>query len=191
MFKILTILLLAITPFQGVDNQSQKSYPVKSGMIKYKLEGRTNGSRLIYFDNYGALIYLEDIFTKPNVSANSEVKILCCDTLITINDQTHTAQVQIINQADMQFKDNIISPEILHSLGYCKTGSEEVSGMNCDKYEGDNGKIWIWKNLIFKTEMHILNSLVKKEVVEFNPKQIISASRFKIPKNYKIVNTRN
>ena len=187
MSKFLISLILAILPFHGSLKQVQKPYPIKSGMIKYKIEGRTNGSELIYFDNYGELIYIEKSYKESNLKTNSDIKILCCDTLITFNNKNLTAHKKFIDRKTQSIENNIVTPKILHSLEYLLTGTETISKIKCDKYEGDNGKIWIWKNLIFKTELFVLNTLIKKEVVEFIQEPEIATNKFNIPENYTII----
>ncbi len=42
-------------------------------------------------------------------------------------------------------------------LGYKKTGDEHVANVICESYTGSTGAIWVWNNIVLKSETNILS----------------------------------
>ena len=166
-------------------------YPIKSGMIKYQYAGRANCIEVIFFDDYGELYY--DLKTtssteKGKVISRSKVKIQRQDTVIMYSTENNTASMHLVSELTSKLKHNIISNEILRDMGYSMSGYEEISGVICDKYSGENGTMWIWNNIILKSEMIIMDISVKMEAIEVLTGVEVADSKFKLPKNYKLIN---
>ncbi|NOY49366.1 MAG: hypothetical protein GXO88_02180 [Chlorobi bacterium] len=185
-FIIILVLALANT-FQSNNKQNLQEYQFKSGMIRYKLEGRINGTELIYFDDYGKSFYdLKTIDNDDSRSENITLRILRADTILILNNIENAATESVISDLRLKTKHNIIYPELLFEMGYKKTAVEEVSGTLCDKYTGENGSMWVWNNIILKSEMEIMGIVVKSEAVEIITGIDIPKTKFQISGDYKI-----
>jgi hypothetical protein len=186
-FIIILVLALA-NPFQSNNKQNLQEYPIKSGMIKYKLEGRINGTELIYFDDYGNSFYDLKTIDKDDdgKSENVTLKILRADTILIMNNLKNAATESVISDLKLKTKHNIIYPELLFEMGYKKSAVEEVSGTLCDKYTGENGSMWVWNNIILKSEMEIMGIVVKSEAVEIITGIDIPKTKFQISGDFKI-----
>ncbi len=188
--KLFALFALAfISLFQTDSKQKLQEYAFKSGMIKYKLGGRLTGTELIYFDDYGELFYdLKTIEGDDNEPVDKTLNILCYDTIITIKEIEHTAIKSIISDLNLKNKHNIIYAGLLNEMAYAKTSDEKVSGIVCEKYSGENGSMWVWNNIILKSEMEIMGIEINSEAIEIITGIDIPRTRFQIPDNYKIIN---
>ena len=65
-------------------------------------------------------------------------------------------------------------------MGFNETTHEIVAGCECDKYVGDNGKLWVWNNIILKSEMEIMGIKITTEATEVVIGVEIDASKFDI-----------
>ncbi len=171
--------------------QDVNKYPFKSGMIKYKLEGRVEGTEEIYFDNYGNKLYdLKTVCheTKGILSCDSSLRIVCSDTIIILNTSEQTACSYFLEDTVINCNNNIVSADILESMGFFKSGTDNITGVICNIYSGENGTMWVWNNIIIKSEMEIMNINMKMEAVEILTEIDVADSKFKLPKNYKLIN---
>lgn len=73
---------------------------------------------------------------------------------------------------------------MLHEMGYMFTGTDEVSGIICDRYNGENGSMWVWNNIILKSEIEIMEVQIRMEAVEIVTGISIAESMFELPDNY-------
>jgi len=188
MFKKFVFLFVIIMMASTLDAQNEQLYPVKSGMIKYKFEGRANGTETIYFDDFGKLwssLKVTSMLTDLATKYDSVLVILRNDTVFELNIVEHTVIIKNNLNRNIQ---NIISNNALTMLGFTKTGIDIISGRNCDKYIGENGSLWVWNNIVLKSEMEILDTNITKEATEIIMGIDIPKSKFEIPKKYKIKN---
>lgn len=186
--KLIALFVLAIVSlFPNNSKQNLQEYVFKSGMIKYKLEGRISGTEQIYFDDYGKLFYdLKTINRNKTEYSDITLNILCYDTIITIKEIDHTAIKSTVSDLNLKNKHNLINPELLIEMGYTKTSDEKVSGIVCEKYSGENGNMWVWNNIILKSEIEIMGIIIYSEAIEIITGIDIPKTKFQIPNNYKI-----
>jgi len=177
--KFVSLFLIIVMTF-GLNAQNVQLYPTKSGMIKYTFEGRTNGTETIYFDDYGKLLSV-----LKTTSTESDLSIFRNDTLFKINIPNNTVTIYADNQT---VKSKLISPEMIEMLGYEKLSNENIVGVSCITYSGKNGKLWVWNNIVLKSEMEIMDISISSEAVIFKTDIVIPPSKFETPKNYKIIN---
>jgi len=160
-------------------------------MIKYQYAGRANCIEVIYFDDYGELYYgLKTTSSKEKgkIIKKSRLNIQRQDTVILINEENHTASKHLAEELSFKIKHNLINIEMLRDMGYSPIDSEEVSGFICDKYSGENGTMWVWNNIILKSEIIIMDISIKMEAIEVVTGVEVADSKFKLPKNYKLIN---
>jgi len=188
MFRKLAFIFIIINLLNSLSAQDLQLYPVKTGMISYKYEGRTSGNEIIYFDSYGEFFFrLKTVYSNNKAVNDSLLTILKHDTLYQIDI---IGQTVIINSDTNDFnidKHNIISSEILSALGFVNSGIENIAGKSCNKFSGENGTLWVWNNIVLKSETEIMNTNIIKEATEIFIGIDIPASRFEVPDNYKII----
>jgi len=156
-------------------------------MIKYKFEGRAAGVETVYFDDYGMLTStFKTIYSELN--NKSTCTIIKHDTIFELNINNHTIMANCLSDNFSGTKQNIISNEALVVLGFFKSGVDIVAGKNCDKFSGNSGTLWVWNNIVLKSEMNILDKVTITEASYVEMGIEISKSKFEIPKDYKIIN---
>ena len=188
MFRKIAAIFIIINLLTSLNAQDLQLYPVKTGMISYKYEGRTSGNEIIYFDSYGELFFrLKTVLSNKNAVNDSSITILKHDTLYQIDMGKKTV---IINPDTNNFysdKHNIISSEVLSALDFVNSGIENIAGKSCNKFSGENGTLWVWNSIVLKSETEIMNTNIIKEATEISIGIDIPASRFEVPDNYKII----
>jgi hypothetical protein len=148
----------------GAQSQDIKTYKFKCGIIKYKTQGRTNKTEVIYFDNYGKLISDETTSLSDEGSIEKTRFIIKNDSLLELRGHTIISKTKYNESANSHNK--LISKETINSMGFEQTASENIAGCECEKYVGDNGKLWVWNNIILKSEMEIMGIKITTEATE-------------------------
>ena len=191
MMKTNFFLIVVIFSVLSLSAQDMQLYPFKSGMIKYKFEGRTKGTEIIYFDEYGKLLSnlkISLISYNNKTEQNSILKIYKYDSLIELNLKNKTATINSLSDNLIKSKQNLISQDMIKTMGFIKSGFEKIAGLNCEKYSGENGNLWVWKNIVLKSELEIMGTKITTEAIELVTDIKISKSKYKIPKEFKIIN---
>lgn len=176
--------IACVFPLQS--DTSLTKYSVKSGMIKYSYEGRSNLTEVIFFDDYGELFYdrKSTIINENNsMVTNSIVRVIRYDTLFLLDTKTNIVTQNFIVNTDEKIKHNIISKEMIMNLGYVYSGSETVSGIICAKYTGEYGTICMWNDIVIKSEMEIMDVKIKMEAIEVVTGIVIESSKFILTNN--------
>ena len=184
----MAVIIIIINLVFNLNAQDLQLYPVKTGIISYKYEGRTSGKEIIYFDSYGNLFFsLKTVYSNKTTEGDSLLTILKNDTLYQINIVDQTVIINSNANDISNSKHNIISSEILSALGYVVSETEIIAGKTCNKYTGENGTLWVWNNIVLKSETEIMNTYIIKEATEVTIGINVPSSRFEIPENYKII----
>jgi hypothetical protein len=82
---------------------------------------------------------------------------------------------------------NIVSTEMLLIMGFEKLNNEIVAKRLCTRYKNDDAELWVWKNIVLKSKMEIMGTKITTEAIELVTDIKISKSKYKIPKDYKII----
>ena len=189
MYTKIIISIIIFVSALNVRAQDFQPYPVKSGLLEYKFEGRTQGTEIFYFDDYGKLLSIKKttvLLSDENTIEETVLSIYRNDTLFEVNMRNNT--VFIYDTDNQTIKSKLISIGMLQTLGYDELGNENIAGINCVKYSGKNGNLWVWNNIVLKSEMEIMDISISSEAVMFLTDIVIPPSKFEIPKNYKIIN---
>ncbi len=189
MYTKIIILIIIFVSALNVRSQDSQLYPVKSGVLKYKFEGRTQGVEIIYFNDFGKLLSIKKttfLISDGNTVEETVHSVYRNDTLFEVNMHNNTVFVHKID--NQTIKNKLISNEMLQALGYDKLGNENIAGVNCVKYSGKNGKLWVWNNIVLKSEMEIMDIIISSEATLVMTDIVIPPSKFEISKNYKIIN---
>jgi hypothetical protein len=166
MKRLFILSIILFLNFSLLFAGNYKKYADKSGKIEYELTGNTKGSRTLYWDDYGYKeITIENSITKIfgiKNETNSYTLVLGTD-VYTWNDKddklykSHNPIIDVWEEE--QYDDEDLTEfgiSMLESMGYEKTGSETVEGKNCDIWQGDMGKIWVWSFYNIKSEVNMM-----------------------------------
>jgi hypothetical protein len=151
-------------------------------MIKYKFDGNSPGIDVVHFDDYGKLFSL----CRKLPDASSEI-IINSDKIIEIDNIEKTAVISVRKNNMHRNSMNIVSTEMLLIMGFEKLNNEIVAKRLCTRYKNDDAELWVWKNIVLKSKMEIMGTKITTEAIELVTDIKISKSKYKIPKDYKII----
>ena len=199
---VLFLMSSALMAQSGKIND-QKIFGVKSGKIEYKIEGKTKGSKTLWWDDYGRLqCEVKKTSTKMmGMTTNEEVMTLRNRKgayHINLVDKTGTF-MSLEDEADMtdaitgtsdEAELNKKAEEIKKGFDAKDVGTEIILGRSCTLMEIGklNGKHWRYKEIPLKMEIKmgglLGNSL--EEAVSFDENIAVPASRFEVPSDVTI-----
>ncbi len=197
LFLSLTFLLISTLSVQlkaqeeglGKNQKIGRQNPFKSGYIKYKLTGSTEGIKEVWWDNYGEQRKEIEkskssivIFGMKNEEERHILTICDKDVCYMVDYVKDIAekrkeiyQNEIADQKSAKEREKL-GEEMFKSMGGKKEGTEKVLGYPCDVYSLLGSKIWSYKGVPLKTEANLLG--MKANIVAVTFKRNIS-----IPKN--------
>jgi len=173
-------------------SEFQKRYGIKSGVIEFIITGSQEGTKTLYFDNWGMrqAEYTRSIlsvsgFTKPL----NLVNIIDGEYQYMINiDQnsgtkTRNPILKSIEQLKGQKGFNEFGEQMLLSMGANKIGSESFLGKDCDVYEMKNTgtKLWVWEWLTLKSETKSGGLNINLTATRINEGGSVPTEKFRIP----------
>jgi hypothetical protein len=197
-FVLLTLCLMVTTIFA----EKFKKYKNKSGMIEYKMSGNSEGKSVTYWDDYGYKeVMISQTKTKVWGMTNEENK-----TVLTIGAEVYEWKAdddkifksenpiaEIWEEKNYDEKDvEEFGKESMESLGFQKTGEENINGKNCEVWEG-MGKIWIWKKngIAIKNDVKIMGINVISEATDIQLDIKVKDELFELPEGRTIVTEEN
>jgi hypothetical protein len=141
----------------------ERKYGIKSAIIEYDVSGSQEGSRRLFFDNWGArqAEYSNTTITVGQFSKTANLlNITDGDWQYTINldtksgtkSQSQLKELKIELEGQQYF--NELGEQAIIKLGGVKLGTEEFLGKECDVYEFRNigMRAWYWKWVLLKSE---------------------------------------
>jgi len=183
-----------ITKIQRTEkNQNfQKRYGVKSGIIEYDLSGVQEGTKTLYFDDWGMR---QAEYTRSVISVSGYTKAVNLVTIIdgeyqyTINlDQktgTKTRNPIIKEMETLKYEKgfNEFGEQMILKMGAEKVGSENFLGKNCDVYEikKSNTKLWVWNWITLKSEVKSRAFDISTVATKIETDVPIPSSKFAVP----------
>lgn len=190
--KNLFISLLLLSCFVATNAQEFKKYPFKSGIIEYKIEGKTKGTEIMYWDDYGAKeLHVRDTETKTFGQVDKSVEYMLYQGDYQYSWQEGQERgSKLENPVLSSWKENPdmtwdeLCNNLFTNLGYEKIGTETVAGKKCDVWKGMS-KSWIWKGLTIKTYAKMLGIKVDQTATKIDTDASVAASKFEIPQNIK------
>lgn len=188
------LVSMAIAPFYSHSiaqnsKNTQNMYKIKSGMIEYKMSGKTTGSETMYFDDYGRKTAT---FTETNTkvlgmsSSENTIEIRVDSVLYVVNMDEKTGVRTVIPFDPSEFTEEQMKEweekgkQMMDDLGFEKIGEEKILGKNCEIWEGLGSKIWIWEGLTLKTEVNMLGQWIT-EAVKIDLNSRVDKDKFKVP----------
>jgi hypothetical protein len=192
------LLLIVIIIGISANAQNYKRYAFKSGIIEYKYEGKTTGTEILYFDDYGKreAKYSNTVTKMFGVKSYENTITILNGDQVTIYDEKTGKATKSTNQAiqafstdeDMDYEEFAI--KMMKSLGFEKVGTETVLGKNCDVWEGI-GTIYTWKGLSIKTITKIMGIKINIIATDVQTNVRIPASKFELPGGVEIKTMNN
>lgn len=204
LFAIVILLTVVVTNCgdsskEDVDASSKKTYGnfqkrfgIKSGVIEYIISGSQEGTKTLYFDDWGMK---QAEYTRSVLSVSGFTKSLNIVNIIDgeyqymINmDQnsgtkTRNPILKAIEDLKNQKGFNEFGEQMLLSDGFNKIGTEEFLGKDCEVYErkstGTKTFIWEWISLKSETKSGGIN--INVTATRINEGGSVPASKFKIP----------
>ena len=206
LFSIIILFSLIITNCgdnnkEDVDNSSkkassvfQKRFGIKSGVIEYIITGSQEGTKTLYFDDWGMK---QAEYTRSVLSVGGFTKSLNIVNIIDgeyqymINmDQnsgtkTRNPILKAIENLKNQKGFNEFGEQMILSEGFNKIGKEEFLGKDCDIYERENTgtKTWVWEWLTLKSITRSGGIDINLAATRINEGGSVPNSKFKIPDN--------
>jgi hypothetical protein len=141
----------------------QKRYGVKSAIVEYDLSGSREGTKTLYFDDWGMR---QAEYTRSVISVSGYTKAL---NLVNIIDGEYQYIINLDLRAgtkkrnpllkqieDLRYEKgfNGLGEQLLLQMGAEKIGTDNFLGKDCDLYEikKTGTKLWIWDWITLKSE---------------------------------------
>lgn len=174
--------------------EDKKIFGIKSGIIEYKISGSQEGTRKLYFDDWGRE-QAEFSNTTINIGEYSKQSNLLKLTkgddqyIIDLTKKTGTKRENPLLEKLVKLQGQISHGDFGEQLvlidGGYESGSEVVDGRKCTIYEFKNkhSKSWIWNWLMLKSEISYgnMNITIFADNIEENVS--VPDSVFKFPPN--------
>lgn len=165
------IIIASLLLFTTLSTVGQK-YAVKSGHVEYKLSGSTNGTKLVWWDDYGTKIRTE-------INAVTQTKMFGTVTeqkkhtiTITVEDQNWTAdminhtgiksvnpyytEARELSESLTEAQKTQLKQQVMDAFNAEKLGTEKVLGKTCEILSVMGGKSWIYNGVVLKSEVNVL-----------------------------------
>ena len=200
LFSLMALILLNISP-KAQDNKANR-YAVKSGHVEYKLTGNAEGTRSIWFDNYGDT-WVEEKQTTTTVKMFGMKSVTEEHTLIIMNG-AESITVDFIEgtayksrnpyyQDGKDFAESMtkeqqeeFANDIMNSLGGEIIGEETILGKKCEIMSMLGSKAWIYKGITLKSETKVLGVKNYEEAIKFEENIKFPASKLKVPEGFDV-----
>jgi hypothetical protein len=187
------IILAVITANSQV---TKEIYGVKSGYVEYELSGNAEGTKKLWWDNYGAKTRTEiqsKVITKmfgiTQETITNSVEIKNGDTYCTVDLNEMTGQESSIEElmdyseyeemTDKEKED--FAQAMLDNLGGEKLPSEIFLGCQCDVISLWGSKIWTYKSVPLKIESNVMGIINNETATVFEKNITVHASKFDKP----------
>jgi hypothetical protein len=184
---ILTFICLISNTAISQDNYSlQKRFQIKSGHVEYKLKGSSNGTKSIWFDDFGQKYYEE-----TNTNDTHSLSIFDGSYYYTIDLGTKEgtkmykdAVPDFSALASAMDEDEIkeLGEDIKNAFGATVEEKKETFlGRSCDVTQAMGAKVHSYKGVILRSYAKIFSMEELEEAVTFEENIRIPASRFTPP----------
>lgn len=170
----------------------QKRFGVKSGIVEYTISGSQEGTKTLYFDDWGMrqAEYTRSVLSVGKFTkAINKVNIIDGDYqyMINLDQASGTKTKNPILKTMQDLKDqkgfNGFGEQYLLSLGANKIGTEKFLDKDCDVYEIRNTgtKLWVWEWITLKSETNTGGIDITLTAVKINTNIKIPSEKFKLP----------
>ncbi len=184
--KPINVILIIIFISGAVSGYAQH-YPVngflvESGMIEYNIDGDFKGHEVFYFDKFGNFeSHQKQLIIKlGQKTINTKTTITPEEKIVTDMNEGTVISYDHFENSNKGSGTAFQTKVMLDAGHFIKTGLEKVSGKTCEKYQGDFGKLWIWKGIVLKSEITIMNKKIVTTAVVVDTLSPIKKEIFKI-----------
>lgn len=189
---IVTMIVLAGL-IAAQEGKKMQRFGIKRGAVKYEISGNTNGTRSVWWDDYGRKM-------REEISTVTVTKILGVKSetsthtvTVTVEDRFWTADLdkmtgvkgslygtEIDEEIDemTEKEQEALGQAVLDSLGGEIEGQESVMGYTCDVVRALGSRVWIHKGVSLKTESNIMGIKYFEKAVRFVPGDDVQDSFF-------------
>lgn len=202
MKTLLVSFFSVILSMTTMAQQQGKYYFVKSGHIEYTLGGNTTGTKSVWFDNYGMLMYtlIESTTTvkilgMKSTTSTKELEIRKGNTIwkadllqktgtkMTIEAQTEVGEKLTKGKTDAQLHE--LERKTLTDMGAEIEGYETFLGKNCLKFKWGSTKFLQYKGIPLKSDVSTLGVSYTETAKSFDANIAVPAAKFAIPTDVK------
>ena len=182
--------------------QQGKYFFVKSGHIEYTLGGNATGTKTVWFDNYGMLMYtlIESTTTvkimgMKSTTTTKELEIRKGNTIwkadllqqtgtkMTIEEQTKVGEKLTKGKTDAQLHE--LERKTLTDMGAEIEGYEMFLGKNCLKFKWGTTRFLQYKGIPLKSDISVLGASYTETATSFDTNIAVPATKFAIPTDVK------
>ena len=170
----------------------QKRYGIKSAIVEYNLSGSREGTKTLYFDDWGMR---QAEYTHSVLSVSGYTKVMNIAQIIdgeyqyTINlDQNAGTKIRnpLLKQIDdLKYEKgfNGLGEQLLLKMGAEKIGTDNFLGKDCDLYEikKTGTKLWVWNWITLKSETNSRGINYSEVARKIDVDASIPSGKFAIP----------
>lgn len=200
-------LFIAISAFvcgQGNSISDQHYFDVKSGRIEYKIDGKTKGTKTLWWDDFGRFQYEHTLTSTKLMGITSKEDKLVVRTKewiyeINLLEKTGTKmklekmmempETLSASMSDQQLKQ--LGDDIMEGFEAKELSTENILGRTCQVMQVGklNSKHWSYKKIPLKMEVNMggLLGISIEEAILFDENIPIPASQFTIPDGIEII----
>ncbi len=197
-----TAISLALTA-QNDDYMNLKQFDIKSGKVVYKIEGKTKGTKTLWFDDYGRSQYEHTVTTTKMFGMTTK------EEKVKIRDREWMYDIDLVEKTGTKMRVQEAN-EMIHTMTATSTdaqliklgedvqkdfdiqeqSSETILGRSCKVHTSGklNSKHWEYKRVPLKITIDlggILGSM-NEEATSFDENISVPASQFKVPQGITI-----
>lgn len=199
--KLIILLILTLTVSLFAQQQG-KYYFVKSGHIEYQLGGNTSGTKTVWFDDYGMLIYTltestttVKILGFKNTTKEKKLEIRRNDqiwiadllnntgTKMSIQSQVEVGEKLTKGKTDAQLHE--AERKVLTDMGAKIEGYETFLGKKCLKFTWGTTRFLQYKGIPLTSYVSEMGVTYTETAISFETNITVQASKFDVPKNIK------
>lgn len=202
MKTLLVSFFTVILSMTAMAQQQGKYFFVKSGHIEYTLGGNTTGTKTVWFDNYGLLLYsltesttTVKILGFKNVTKTKELEIRKGNqiwkadllsntgTKMIIESQTEVGEKMTKGKTDAQL--DAMERKVITDMGGKIEGFETFLGKNCLKFSLGTTNFLQYKGIPLTSYVPLMGVVYSETATLFDTNITVPASKFVIPNNIK------
>ncbi len=181
------------------NSNKQKRYGIKSGILVFELKGQDEGTRTVYFDQWGLLETWDDeiIHTVMGMSEKHHHRTIHIhDFVYAVDLITNTAQQFEIDDFDKQIAKTwevakIKQERLYMEQGGIFIGNEKVHSYTCAIWKFDNKTFWIWNGITFQIKEETNTDSYANVVKKINLNATIDPALFTLPQGIIILDDLN
>jgi hypothetical protein len=197
MKNLLFALCIVLACNSVIYAQNVKRYAVKSGYLKLEITGNTEGTKELWWDDFGdKTCEIEKstttvkMFGMKNVERKHTRTILVKDSYWTVNyvnKEAYKGKVAAYNTgnsmvASMSEEEReALVNQFLESMGGQKLADETIDNYRCEVFIIMGARIWLYKGIAIKSESKVMGVEINEMFNDFKPGTAVSASVFTPP----------